>query len=70
VYERQIAQDVDAAQNSNALTSTFVIDVTARPGHTPREIEAAIDAELARLRDQGPTERKSSAPATPSRRRC
>ena len=56
VYERQIAQDVDANQDSRALTSTFTIEVTARTGHTPAELEAAIDAELAALRDKGPTE--------------
>jgi zinc protease len=70
VYERQIAQDTAAAQNSNALTSTFVIDVTARPGHEADELAGAIDAELKALRDTGPLERKSSGPATRSRRRC
>ncbi|MBQ5946249.1 insulinase family protein, partial [Massilia sp. ST3] len=58
VYERQIAQDVDAVQNSYGLTSTFVIDVTARAGHTARELEAAIDAELAQLREVGPSDRE------------
>ncbi|MCC2956861.1 insulinase family protein [Massilia sp. IC2-477] len=58
VYERQIAQDVDASQNSQGLTSTFVIDVTARPGHEAREIEAAIDLELAELREHGPSQRE------------
>jgi len=58
VYERQIAQDVDASQQSLGLTSTFVIDVTARPGIEARELEAAIDAELATLREQGPTQRE------------
>jgi zinc protease len=58
VYERQIAQEANANQNSNALTSTFVIDVTARPGHGPREIEGALDAELAALRDVGPSEKE------------
>jgi zinc protease len=56
VYERQIAQDTAAAQNSNALTSTFVIDVTARPGVEAAELEAAIDAELKALREVGPAE--------------
>lgn len=56
VYRRQIAQEVAAAQNSYALTSTFVIDATARPGHTPAELEAAIDAELKALRDTGPSD--------------
>ncbi|KFI05977.1 pitrilysin family protein [Massilia sp. BSC265] len=58
VYERQIAQDVDASQNSQGLASTFVIDVTARPGHEARELEEAIDAELAQLREHGPSQRE------------
>ena len=58
VYERQIAQDVSSTQTSLALSSTFVVDVTARAGHTPQELEAAIDAELERLRQDGPTERE------------
>jgi zinc protease len=56
VYERQIAQDTAAAQNSNALTSTFVIDVTARPGVDAIALEAGIDAELKALRDKGPND--------------
>ena len=56
VYERQMAQDVDANQDSRALTSTFTIEVTARTGTTPAELEAAIDAELAALRDKGPSD--------------
>ncbi|MFC5461056.1 M16 family metallopeptidase [Massilia niabensis] len=56
VYGSQIAQDVDANQDSRALTSTFTIEVTARTGHTPAELEAAIDAELAALRDTGPSD--------------
>jgi zinc protease len=46
VYDRQIAQEAAAAQNSNALTSTFIVDATARPGNEPSELETAIDAEL------------------------
>jgi len=56
VYERQIAQEAAAAQNSNALTSTFIVDVTARPGHAPSDLEAAIDDELKALRDTGPSD--------------
>jgi zinc protease len=58
VYELQIAQDVNASQGSNALTSMFTLNVTARPGHTNAEIEAAIDAELRELRANGPTEKE------------
>jgi zinc protease len=58
VYERQIAQEANAAQNSYALSSTFLLDVTARAGHSAKEIETAVDAELAALRDFGPSERE------------
>ncbi|CAN7191289.1 M16 family metallopeptidase [Massilia sp. LjRoot122] len=58
VYERQIAQEVDASQNSQGLASTFIIDVTARPGVEARELEAAVDAELNQLREHGPSQRE------------
>lgn len=58
VYDKQIAQEVSATQGSNALTSMFVVDVTARPGHSAQEIEAAIDAQLQDLRASGPTEKE------------
>jgi zinc protease len=47
VYEKQIAQDVTAQQESLMLGSIFRIQATARPGHTAEEIEKAIDEELA-----------------------
>jgi len=55
VYEQQIAQETNAAQNAHALTSYFTIDVTARPGVHAPELAAAIDAELDALRTSGPT---------------
>jgi len=58
VYERQIAQEVDAAQHSYGLASTFIIDVIARSGVEARTLEAAVDAELALLRDHGPSARE------------
>jgi zinc protease len=54
VYEKQIAQDVSASQNSAMLGSVFQITATARPGHTAEELEKAIDEELARFRERGP----------------
>ena len=54
VYEKQLAQSVNARQNSLLLGSTFEIEAIARPGHTAEEIEAAIDAELAALVAEGP----------------
>ncbi|HEX8785567.1 MAG TPA: pitrilysin family protein [Telluria sp.] len=56
VYERQIAQDASAEQNAYALTSTFTIDATARPGSDLGEIEAGIDAELRQLSEVGPSD--------------
>ena len=55
VYDKKIAQDVNANQQSLALGSVFQITVTAKPGHTAQEIEAAIDAELDSLAKHGVT---------------
>jgi len=55
VYEKQIAQDVSAEQDSQSLGSVFSVQVTARPGHAPAEIEKAIDEELDRFSREGPT---------------
>jgi len=54
VYEKQIAQDVSATQYSLVLGSVFQIQATARPGHSPEEIEKAIDEELTRFGESGP----------------
>jgi zinc protease len=54
VYEKQIAQDVSAQQQSLTHGSVFTVQVTARPGHTSEELEKAIDEELANLREKGP----------------
>jgi len=53
VYDDQIAQDVSASQESGELSSKFEIVATAKPGHSPDELLAAIDQELARVRDAG-----------------
>jgi zinc protease len=55
VYEKQIALDVSASQQSLMLGSVFEIVVTARPGHTADEMEKAVDDELAEFRKGGPT---------------
>ena len=54
VYDKQIAQAVQATQESLILGSKFTIEATARPGHTADELEAAINAELRRFVEQGP----------------
>ncbi len=53
VYEQEIAQEIQAFQNSRSLGSTFHIVVTARAGHFPAELESAVDAELKRICDEG-----------------
>lgn len=58
VYDRQIAQDVTAYQQSLMLGSAFQIMVTARPGHKPEEIEAAIDEEINTYLQNGPEEKE------------
>ncbi len=55
VYEKQLAQNVQAYQYSLMLGSVFTIEVTARPGHTAQEIESAIDEELDRMRNEAPS---------------
>ena len=61
VYEKQIAQDVTVSQNPQTLGSTFEITSTVKPGHTPEEVEKAIDAELARFAAEGPTQAEVDA---------
>jgi zinc protease len=56
VYDKQIALDVSASQQSLTLGSVFEIVVTARPGHTAAEMEKAVDEELAAFRKDGPTQ--------------
>jgi zinc protease len=55
VYERRIALDVSAFQNSRELGSFFLVVVTAAPGASLAEIAAAIDAELSKVMSKGPT---------------
>jgi len=56
VYDMQIAQDVYAGQQSQALSSQFQIVATARPGHTIAEIQKVIDEEIAKLQKEPPTQ--------------
>ena len=55
VREQRIAQEVLATQNSSRYPSVFTIQVTAKPGVSPKRLRAAVDAELERLRTEGPT---------------
>jgi len=55
VYERRIALDVSAYQNSRELGSFFMLVATAAPGQSLTDIGAAIDATLAEVIEKGPT---------------
>ncbi len=56
VYEKQIAQDVRAEQQSLMLGSIFQITATAKPGVKPEELEKAIEEELATVQKDGITQ--------------
>jgi zinc protease len=61
VYELRIAQDVTATQNPLLLGSIFEIVATAKPGHTPEELEKAIDEEVTKLASEGPSDAEVQA---------
>ncbi len=56
VYEKQLALDVDANQQSMMVGSVFQIQATARPGVKPEDLEKAINEEMESFRASGPTE--------------
>jgi len=58
VYDLQIAQDVNAFEQSQTLGSVFVIIATARPGQTLEKIQQVIDEELDKLRTTPPDGRE------------
>jgi zinc protease len=55
VYERRVALDVSAAQQSREIAGYFVLAVTAAPGASLTDLAAAVDEEIARLVAEGPT---------------
>lgn len=55
VYERRIASEVMAFQNSRELAGFWQIVATAAPGHSLEELRQAIDEQLATLVAEGPT---------------
>jgi zinc protease len=55
VYDMQAAQDVSAFQASAALSSSFQIVATPRPGHTVAELQKVIDEEVQKLQREPPS---------------
>jgi zinc protease len=58
VYDMQIAQDVTAFQQSQALGSGFLIMATARQGQALEAIKAVIDEEIEKLKQAPPDARE------------
>jgi zinc protease len=58
VYEREIARDVIASNDSKRLDGDFNIVATARPGQVLDTLKTAIDRELRRLAMDGPSARE------------
>jgi len=58
VYQDQSVSGVGAGPDSRRLAGEFDITATAKPGHNLPDIQKAIDEELKRLADSGPTARE------------
>jgi len=58
VYDLQVAQDVSAYQQSQGLTSMFMVIVTARSGHTLTEMERIVQEEIDRVKHEPPSRRE------------
>jgi zinc protease len=58
VYDDQIATQVSAYLDEREIGSQFVAVATARQGQDLRKVEKALDEELARFLDEGPTDRE------------
>jgi zinc protease len=56
VYERRIATEVAAFQQSREIAGFFQVVATAAPGHTLDEIETAVVAEMESLTADGPND--------------
>jgi zinc protease len=55
VYDRRVALDVSAAQQSREMAGYFVLAVTAAPGGSLAALAAAVDEEIGVLAAGGPT---------------
>jgi zinc protease len=58
VYEKQIAQDVSAYQDSREIAGLFQVEITAKPGFTLVDMEKGIDEEITKMQQSGITERE------------
>jgi zinc protease len=56
VYDKRIATEIAASQNSREAGGFFQVAATAAPGHTLGELERAISAEIQAVATAGPTD--------------
>ena len=55
MYDRQLAAEVDASHPTQLLAGTFEVELYARPGEKLDELVKIADAEIERLKKEGPT---------------
>lgn len=55
VYDEQAAASVFAGQSTNEDVGEFGVTITPRPGHALTTLEAATDAIIARIKEEGPS---------------
>ena len=55
-YDKQLAANASAFHNSSALAGTFTVSITPQRGQKLDDLIAIADAQIARLKDEGPTE--------------
>lgn len=55
VYGKEMAQQVNAFNNTGEIGGTFQIQATARPGKSLEDIEREINAEIERIKKEPPT---------------
>jgi zinc protease len=69
VYDNQIATDVSAYVDLREIAGQLVIDATAKPGDGLSQVEKAVDEELAKFLQSGPTEKELARVKTQYRAR-
>ncbi len=55
MYDRQLAAGVNASHPTQLLTGTFEAELYARPGEKLDELKKIVEAEIDRLKKEGPT---------------
>jgi zinc protease len=55
-YDKQLAANANAFHNASALAGTFTVSITPQKGQKLDDLIAIADAEIARLKKDGPTE--------------